>query len=256
MGFFASLIIRIKGFFLKAGDDLVSGSPEAIQATYRTIEDKEIQRYNQMLDAVSSLARQREDALRQMERLQGRIEELNDETEGALALADSEPDNKEQHREAYNRAFAQKEQLQARLDQTDAKADQLTEKVEDYKLELSNFQSRIEELKQEGDESVADLISSQSIIQIEQRLQGLSTDSTDQALTAVRRKVADTKAKAQITAELGGVDVARQRQRYRAAAKQSAGGTAFDEMLKQRQQGKAEAESETQEASEQRKLGE
>ena len=53
-------------------------------------------------------------------------------------------------------------------------------------------------MKQEGDEAVADLVSSESIVRIEQRLQGLSTEGTDQALDAVRRKVQDTKAKAQI----------------------------------------------------------
>ena len=109
-------------------------------------------------------------------------------------------------------------------------------------------------MKQEGDEAVADLISSESIVQIEQRLQGLSTEGTDQALDAVRRKVQDTKAKAQISSEIGGTNVSRQRERYRAAAKQSTGTNEFSERLKQRQQTK-EGQSQT-ETAEERKLGE
>ena len=108
-------------------------------------------------------------------------------------------------------------------------------------------------MKQEGDEAVADLVSSESIVRIEQRLQGLSTEGTDQALDAVRRKVQDTKAKAQISSEIGGTDVSRQRERYRAAAKQSTGSNEFSERLKQRQQTKAEPQTET---TEERKLGE
>ena len=42
MGFFSSVLIRLKGFFLQAGDDIVSGSTSSIKATYRTIEEQEI----------------------------------------------------------------------------------------------------------------------------------------------------------------------------------------------------------------------
>ena len=254
MGFLSSLFIRIKGFFLQAGDDIVAGSPSSVKATYRAIEEKEIKRYNQMLDAVASLARQREDASQEIDRSEEQLKGFAEEMEGALALAEREPDNVAAHREAYNRAFSEHERLQTRLQQVQAKFEQLDKKVEDYKLELSNFQGRIQSLRQEGDEAVADLIGSESIIRIEQRLQGLSTDSGDQALSAVRRKVADTKAKAQITAELGGTDVSRQRQRYRTAGKQSEGSVAFEEKLKQRQQAKT-APSDTA-TPEKRRLGE
>ena len=254
MGLLSSIWIRIKGFFLEAGDDIVSSSPSSIKATYRAVEDKEIKRYNQMLDAVSSLARQREQTSQEINRIEEQIKGLEEETEGALALAERDPDNMDRHREAYNRAFNEQERLKTRLQQGQSKFEKQDNKVEEYKLELSNFQARVQSLRQEGDEAVADLVSSESIIRIEQRLQGLSKDSMDQALSAVRRKVADTKAKAQITAELGGTDVARQRQRYRAAAKQSAGQSAFDEKIKQRQQAKAAPSDST--APERRRLGE
>jgi len=256
MGIFSAIWLRLKGFFLRTSDELVSGSTEAIQATYRTVEEKEIRQYNQMLDAVASLARQREEILQEKQRVQAQIDAYEEEMEGALALAEREPENMEQHRAAYERVFPQKERAQQRFEELGDRAEQLTERVENYKLELSQFQDRIEKLRQEGGEAVADLISSESIIRIEQRIQGLSTESTDQALAAVRRRVADTKAKAQITSELAGTDVARQRQRYRAAGRESAGSTAFDEMLKQRRQGKAAVEGETEEAeAERRKLG-
>ena len=47
--------------------------------------------------------------------------------------------------------------------------------------------------------------------------------------------------------------MSRQRERYRAAAKQSTGSNEFSERLKQRQQTKAEPQTET---TEERKLGE
>jgi len=256
MGLFSAIWIRIRGFFLKTSDELVSGSPDAIRATYRTVEEREIQQYNEMLDAVASLMRQREDTLQELERVQNQVDVYEEEMEGALAFAESESENMEEHRAAYERAFGQKDRFQQRAEELDARAEQLTERVEGYKLQLQEFQGRIESIRQEGDESVADLVSSQAIIRIEQRIQGLSTESTDQALSAVRRRVADTKAKAQITSELAGTDVARQRQRYRAAGRQSAGSSAFDEMLEQRQQGKTAVEGETEEAeAERRRLG-
>jgi len=256
MGILSAIWIRLRGFFLKTSDQLVSGSPDAIRATYRTVEESEIGQYNEMLDAVASLMRQREDTLQEIQRLETQIADYEQEMEGALTLAESETDNTEQHRTAYERAFTQKDRLQERLDEQVARSEQLTESVENYKLQLSQFQDRIGKLRQEGDEAVADLVSSEAIIRIEQRIQGLSTESTDQALSAVRRRVADSKAKAQITSELAGTDVARQRQQYRAAGRASAGSSAFDEMLKQRQQGKTAVEGETEEAeAERRRLG-
>ena len=254
MGFFSSVLIRLKGFFLQAGDDIVSGSTSSIKATYRTIEEQEIKRYNQMLDAVSSLARQRSQTEQEIQKDEEQLSELEQEMEGALAIAEREPENQLVHEQAYNRAFTKKEELEARLEQRRSKFEELDQKVENYKIELANFQERVQSLKQEGDEAVADLISSESIVRIEQRLQGLSTEGTDQALDAVRRKVQDTKAKAQIASEIGGTDVSRQRERYRAAAKQSSGASEFSERLKQRQQAKTEqSQAET---AEERKLGE
>ena len=242
MGFFSSVLIRLKGFFLQAGDDIVSGSTSSIKATYRTIEEQEIKRYNQMLDAVSSLARQRSQTEQEIQKDEEQLSELEQEMEGALAIAEREPENQQVHEQAYNRAFTKKEELEARLEQRRSKFEELDQKVENYKIELANFQERVQSLKQEGDEA------------IEQRLQGLSTEGTDQALDAVRRKVQDTKAKAQIASEIGGTDVSRQRERYRAAAKQSSGASEFSERLKQRQQAKTEqSQAET---AEERKLGE
>jgi len=174
---------------------LVSGSPDAIRAAYRTVEEGEIQRYNQVLDGVASLMRQREDSLQEMERLQVQIGVLDQEMEAALALAEREPENSKQHREAYNSALRKKERLAKRLEEMDAKTTQLTESVENYRQELSNFQERIETLRREGDEAVADLIANQAIIRTEQRLQEFSPERTDEALQAALRKLEDTKAK-------------------------------------------------------------
>ncbi|MAG83628.1 hypothetical protein CMK10_05670, partial [Candidatus Poribacteria bacterium] len=88
MGFFSSVLIRIKGFFLQAGDDIVSGSTSSIKATYRTIEEQEIKRYNQMLDAVSSLARQRSQIEQEIQKDEEQLSELEQEMEGALAIAE------------------------------------------------------------------------------------------------------------------------------------------------------------------------
>jgi len=173
----------------------VSLRQDSVRATYRAIEEKEIPRYNQMLDGVASLSRVKEETLQEMERLQGKIDKLEQEMEGALSLVEREPENSDQHRGVYNRVLAQKERLEKRLAEVGAKASQLTEKVEDYKQELSNFQRRIEALRQEADEVVADLIHSEAIIRIEQRLQGLSTEGTDESLQVAQQKFEETKAK-------------------------------------------------------------
>ena len=173
----------------------ISWSVDAIRTTYRTVEEREIERYNQMLDGVSSLARMREDTLQKIQRIQGQIEELDKEMEDALSLTKSEPEKSDQHREAYERALAQKERLKERLEEMAKEEAELGKIVENYKRELSNFRERIEALRREGDEAVAALIHSESLIQTEQRLQEISTGCADEALQNVRRKAEETKAK-------------------------------------------------------------
>src|SRR4030043_599569 len=104
MSYFAKLWAVIRGLFIRAGDEVVSSSPQAIQATYAAAIDDAKRRYKDMEKAVAMLASQREKTEMNLKDL-GREEiELHKRLEGALASAEAEPDN-QAHREAGGRVL-------------------------------------------------------------------------------------------------------------------------------------------------------
>ena len=117
MSYFAKLWAVIRGLFIRAGDEVVSSSPQAIQATYASAIDDAKRRYKDMEKAVAMLASQREKTEMNLKDL-GREEiELHRRLEGALASAESEPDN-QVHREAgarYLTRIKEIEEKQAKL---------------------------------------------------------------------------------------------------------------------------------------------
>ena len=61
MSYFGKLWAVLRGFFIRAGDEVVSSSPQAIQATYASAIDDAKRRYKEMEKAVAMLASQREE---------------------------------------------------------------------------------------------------------------------------------------------------------------------------------------------------
>src|SRR5271157_5849168 len=99
MSYFGKLWAIIRGLFVRAGDELVSSSPEAIQATYDSAIEDAKRRYKDMEKAVAMLASQREKTETNLKDLGREEADLQMRLEGALASAEAEPGN-QVHREA------------------------------------------------------------------------------------------------------------------------------------------------------------
>ena len=106
MSFFGKLWAVIRGIFIRAGDDVVSSSPEAIRATYATAIDEAKRRYKDMEKAVALLAREREKSEMSLKDLQREELEVQRKLDGSLAAAEAEPQNPA-HREAGARVHLQ-----------------------------------------------------------------------------------------------------------------------------------------------------
>ncbi|MBN1231947.1 MAG: hypothetical protein JXA60_01150 [Candidatus Coatesbacteria bacterium] len=248
--FLKKLWIRITGIFLEAGDDVVSGSPSAVKATYRAAIHKAKNEYQIMFDAVAQLAAQRERTIAELQKIDGEEIQLKQNLEGALVAAEKDPENIK-HKQAGERYIKRLDEINLRQDQLNKDLEVQTSKVEEYKLKLTRFQEEIKNLEREMGESVADFISSQQIVQLENRLQGLGQSVEDEAIVAIREKIAKMKAKAKIASELGHTNVEIQDREYAQMGKEKIASTKFEELLKQRQEKAAEIK----EAEEKRDLG-
>lgn len=233
MGFIGMLWARIKGFFIGAGSELVSGSPEAIRATYAAAIDDAKRRYIEMEKAVALLARERERTELQLKDLDKEEAELNRKLEGALAAAEREPTNAS-HREAGSRYLGRIKEIDLKQAQLQQDLEGQRNKVEGYKVKLRGLMDEIERLKREQGEMVAEFITNRQVIELENRLKGLAETSSDEALVAVRDKVSNLRAQAKIATEMGGATLQNQDQEYERMGQQQEAASRFDELLKAR----------------------
>jgi phage shock protein A len=233
MGFFGMLWARIKGFFIGAGGELVSGSPEAIRATYAAAIDDAKKRYIEMEKAVALLARERERTELQLKDLDKEEAELNRKLEGALAAAEREPTNSS-HREAGTRYLSRIKEIDLKQGQLQQDLEGQRNKVEGYKVKLRGLMDEIDRLKREQGEMVAEFITNRQVIELENRLKGLAETSSDEALVAVREKVSGLRAQAKIATEMGGATLQAQDEDYERMGRQQEATSRFDDLLKAR----------------------
>jgi len=97
----------------------------------------------------------------------------------------------------------------------------------------------INKLKREQGEMVADMVSAQQMVQLEDRLKGLGETAVDESLVAIRDKVANLKAQARVAAEMRGSTLTSQDETYERIGSQKEAASQFDELLKARSVQKA-----------------
>ena len=81
---------------------------------------------------------------------------------------------------------------------------------------------------------VAEFVSHQQVIQLEDRLKGLGETAVDESLVAIREKVANLRAQAKIATEMGGSTVQAQDATYERLGAERDSQERFDELLKAR----------------------
>ncbi len=239
MSFFGKLITLIRGFFIRSGDDLVTGSPEAIKSTYAVAIADSQKRYKELEAAVALLARERERTEERLKTLEYEEQDLQKKLEGALSAAEADQNNPT-HREAGIR-------YQTRIHEIDALQLKLTQdlelqknKVEEYKMRLRSFKDEIDRLKREQGEMIAEYVSNQQVLMLEDRLRGLSENVVDQSVIAIREKVANLKSQARIAAEMNQSSTSAQDQKYEQIGADKVAARKFDELLQSRIEAKKE----------------
>jgi phage shock protein A len=244
MGFFGKLFTLIRGFFIRAGDDMVAGSPEAIRSTYAAAISDSQRRYKDLETAVALLARERERTEERLKDLDREELELTRKLEGALSAAEAQPSDPS-HREAgirYQTRIQEIDEIQLKLTQ---ELEGQRNKVEEYKLKLRGFKEEIDRLKREQGEMVAEYVSNQQVIMLEDRLKGLGDTVVDQSVVAIREKVAGLKAQAKIASEMNSASLGSQDKAYEQIGAQTQAAQKFDDLLKARQQTKEGTKAKT-----------
>ncbi len=207
MGFFRAIfrfIITLGGLLegstQRATDAMLTASPDAIRSQFRKTREDWINDYNQMKDAVAELCKIRDSKSEEVTKIQRIVTDLGKKMAGAIELFKKNGD--EALRESYSRFAGEREKLVIREDEL---LEQITEQevlIETYKARLMTLQENIEKLKEEEAATVADIVSSRKINELNDKLKGLSTDTQAKNIDAIREARQKAKAKAKLSTEL------------------------------------------------------
>ena len=234
MGYLSKLWARIKGIFIRAGDDMVAGTPEAIRATYAAAIDEAKRRRLELQAAVATLMRERDKAESTAKNLDTEAMDLQRRLDGSLTLAEAEPD-KIEHREAGVRYLQRLQEIQGRKQKVAEDLDFQTKRVEEYKGKLISFDDEIKRLQREQGEMVAEFVSNRQVLQLENRLRGLAESAVDESIVTIREKVGQMKAEVKLATEMTGTTVRARDDAYEHAGAEKEARLRFDELLKARE---------------------
>jgi phage shock protein A len=190
MGLFDRIANVWKGFLSLWVSDIENRNPEAV---YESAIDERVHRHKDLKKAVSGivylrnkLSTELETKERQLKQVMTQLPVAIDEGEDEVALV----------------LIQKKDELTASIEGLSHELKKISDQAEDAKTGLLAFQSEIEKLKREKDSMIAAKANAEARIQIQETLDGLSTDADVKALDNVREHIQKLQAEADIGGEL------------------------------------------------------
>ena len=221
MGFFSRVGNLWKGFWGLFISDMEANNAEAV---YESAIEERIQKHRELKKAVSGIVYLRNKLATELEQKQAALAEIQPqipvaieegEDEAALVLI--------QKKDELNTAIAE---IQIELEKVSAQAD-------DAKAGLVAFQGEIEKLKREKHEMLAKKANAEARIQIQETLDGLSTDADIRALENVREGIDKLQAEADVGAEIDDSNLDAKLDEIKAKTATASARSQLDEMKKQ-----------------------
>jgi phage shock protein A len=192
MGFFSRLGNLWKGFWSGWLSDKESESPEAV---YDVAIDERVERHQSLKKAVSGIVYLRNKTQAELEENQKELGEI--QAQIPVAVEEGEDD-------VALVLLQKKSQLTTRITELQLELEKVAVQAEESKSALVSFRAEIENLKREKEEMLAKKANAEARIQIQETLDGLSTEDDIKALENVREHIEKLQAEADIATELEG----------------------------------------------------
>jgi len=190
MGFFDRLSNLWNGILGRWISTKETNNPEAV---YETAIDERIKRHRELKKAVSGIVYLRNKLTAELETQERDLQEVHAQLPVAIEAGDDE---------VALLLITKKNALETSLAQTRLDLEKVSTQAKDATETLISFQGEIEKLKRERDEMLAKRATAQARIQIQETLDGLSTDADIQALQNVRENIHKLQAEADVGTEI------------------------------------------------------
>jgi phage shock protein A len=230
MGFFGRITNIWKGFLSIFVSDLENNNAEAV---YQSAIEERIKKHRELKKAVSGIVYLRNKLQGNLEEKQSTLAEIQkqipiaieaDEDEAALVL------------------IQKKDELTAAIAEIQVELEKVSAQAQDAKAGLVAFQGEIEKLKREKHEMLAKKANAEARIQIQETLDGLSTDADIRALDNVREGIDKLQAEAEVGKELSEDNLDTKLEQIKAKTATASARSQLDEMKKQMAAQKASQE--------------
>ena len=221
MGFFDRLANIWRGFLSLWVSDIESRNPEAV---YESAIDDRVRKHRDLKKAVSGivylrnkLSTELESKERELKEVMGQLPVAIDDGEDEVALL----------------LIQKKDELTAQIAQIRIELEKVSAQAEEAKTGLVAFQGEIEKLKREKAEMMAKKANAEARIQIQETLDGLSTDADIKALENVREGIHKLQAEADVGGEIKGESLDAKLIKIKSKAASASARQQLDEMKKQ-----------------------
>lgn len=230
MGVFQRLTNLWRGFLSLWISDIETRNPEAV---YEVAIEERIKKHKELKKAVSGIVYLRNKLSADLEAKEAMLKDVMNQLPVALEEGEDE---------VALHLIQQKDELTTEIESISAELKKISSQAEDAKKGLINFQAEIEKLKREKDKMIAKKANAEARIQIQESLDGLSTDADIKALDGVRTHIDKLQAEADIGSELQGDSLDTKLASIREKAANASAKNQLEAMKKQMAAKKAAAE--------------
>lgn len=190
MGFFDRIGNLWKGFWSLWISDVENKNPEIV---YEQAIDNRIKRHRDLKKAVGGIVYLRNKLTTELETKERELREVNAQLPVAVESGDDE---------VALILLQKKNELESAIEALKVELDKVSAQAEDAKESLVAFQGEIEKLRRERDTMLAKKATAEARIQIQETLDGLSTDADIKQLENVRENILKTHAQADVGTEI------------------------------------------------------
>lgn len=192
MGLFDRLSNLWRGFINLWVSDLENKNPEAV---YEAAIEERVKKHRELKKAVSGIVYLRNKLSSEMEEKERELRDINFQIPVAIEEGEDE---------VALVLLQKKEELEKQIENIKFELEKVATQAEDAKQGLITFAGEIDKLKREKEEMLAKKANAEARIQINETLDGLSTDADIKALENVREHINKVQAEADIGSEVKG----------------------------------------------------
>lgn len=221
MGFFDRLGNIWKGFMSLWISDIETRNPEAV---YEAAIDERVKKHRDLKKAVSGIVYLRNKLSAELETKERELKEVMQQL--PIAVQDGED-------EVALVLIQKKDELTSEIEGISEELSKVSAQAEDAKAGLIAFQAEIEKLKREKEKMLAKKANAEARIDIQETLDGLSTDADIKALDNVRTHIDKLQAEADIGSEIQGDSLDSKLAKIKQKAASSSARNQLEEMKKQ-----------------------